>query len=87
MQKLLELISDRKGKLSTSRLGFLVWCLGTFGLFVYLTYIDSKMPELPSSIQWILGILAANRFRENYLSNKGSNVFVHDNTKTATTTT
>ena len=45
MNKLIELISDKKGKLSTSRLSFLIWSVGLFFVLIYLTYVNNKIPD------------------------------------------
>ena len=49
------------GKLSTARVIFLLWSLGVFGIWFYLSVRAGQLQPVPSSIVTILGLLAGGK--------------------------
>lgn len=80
--KFLELIQDKTGKLSTSRLSFLLWSTGALIIWLYLTYHNRSMADVPEGVRWILGILVSNRVGQKYLDKNQPTVITNNNTTT-----
>lgn len=75
--KIVELIQDCHGKLSTRKLGFLSWCFSVLIIWLWISYTKNELQPLPESIQWIFGILGGTYLGGNYLEKK--NTIVNNN--------
>lgn len=73
MKKLLEFVEDRKGKLSSRKLAFLLWCLSILVAWIWLSYLKNEMQDLPPEIKWIIGALGGAYISGNYIENKRDN--------------
>lgn len=80
--KLLEFVQDKSGKLSTSRLSFLLWSTGALIIWIYLTYHNRAMADVPEGVRWILGLLIGNRVGQKYLDKNQPTVITNNNTTT-----
>lgn len=68
--KILELIEDRKGKLSAIKLSFLAGAFIFLIGWLYVCIKDAKVEEMPNSLALFLGVLGANQLGQTYLKNK-----------------
>lgn len=70
MRKLFEMLTNRDGKLSISKVSFFL------GVNVFLigwsiaAFSSRTVPEMPNSLSLFLGVLAADQFSRSYLANK-----------------
>lgn len=62
-------VREKDGKVSSSRLLFLIWGVGIFLTWAYISYQTKNLQPIPESVVTILGILAGTkavqRFGEN----------------------
>lgn len=81
MNKLFELIQDRKGKLSIYKLSFLFWSVGTLIMFLYLSYIHNSFAIVPKECTYFLGTIGAAQLGKSYLTNKAesNNINIAEN--------
>jgi len=70
MPKLFEMLQDRNGKYSISKVSFFL------GVNVFLigwsiaAFSSRTVPEMPNSLSLFLGVLAADQFGRSFLANK-----------------
>lgn len=70
MPKLFEMLTDRDGKFSISKVSFFLgvnlfligWSIAAFS--------TRTVPEMPNSLALFLGVLAADQFGRSFLANK-----------------
>lgn len=68
--KILELIQDRKGKLSATKLSFLTGTFVFLSGWIYICIKTGVIQEVPTSISTFIGIIGANQLGQSYLKNK-----------------
>ena len=71
-EQLSELIREQpqarnaKGKISTSRVIFLVWGLGVFAVWAFLSFYHQQTEPLDTSVVTVLGILAGGKTLQRF---------------------
>lgn len=71
--RILELLEDRKGKLSPYKLSFLLGAVIFIGGWLSVTILNHNLPEIPNSVSLFLGVLASGQLGSSFLANKNSN--------------
>jgi hypothetical protein len=62
-------IREKKGKISSSRILLLLWGIGLFVVWSFVSLVNRNIAEIPESVVTVLGILSGSkvvqRFGEN----------------------
>ena len=66
----IELIQDRRGKLSKTALMFLIWMTFLMICIGYVTYSEKKLAELPESYVYLTVILCGTYTARRFLDDK-----------------
>lgn len=64
--RFLEFFQEKSGCLSCTRLGFLVWTVGTLVVWGACCFKTGTLLEIPSSVQVILGILMSGKVVQKF---------------------
>lgn len=72
--KYIEFLQEASGCLSCTRLGFLVWVIGTLVVWAVCSFKTGTLLEIPSSVQVILGILMSGKVIQKFGEKNGVTV-------------
>jgi hypothetical protein len=64
--KFVEFLQEKSGCLSSTRLGFLVWVIGTLIVWAVCSFKTGILLEIPSSVQVIFGILMSGKVVQKF---------------------
>ncbi len=64
-----QFFQDTDGKLSATRLVMILWVIGTFCIWSYISIKSASLVELPSSVVEILGILLTGKVVQKFSEN------------------
>ena len=70
MKKFLELIQDRKDKLSLYKTSFLLWTVAVLGVWIYVSIKEKKLSDIPQQCTWFIGVLGGSQLSATFLRNK-----------------
>jgi hypothetical protein len=68
--KILELIQDRRGKLSPYKLSFLFGAFIFTSVWAYSAIWTRTVPEIPNSIALFMGVLGGTQLGRSFIQNK-----------------
>ena len=72
MNRFLEIFQDNKGRMSAYRLAFLVWMIGVFFVWGWVSYTNNKLADLPQTVVNICGFTIAGKVGQSYTERKTS---------------
>lgn len=73
MKRLLEFLEDGRGKLSSRKFAFLLWCMAVLVAWVWFSCLNSEMQNPPPEIKWIIGSLGGAYIGGNYIEKRKKN--------------
>ena len=71
MQQLTGFFQDGSGNLSATRLSFLLWAIGVFGVWAWVSIHTNTLAPIDPSVQTILGVLMTGKVVQSFSRNDG----------------
>jgi hypothetical protein len=69
MEGIGSLVRETKGKVSTSRVLLLLWGVGLFLVWAFVSIINRNITEIPESVVTVLGILSGSKVLQRFGEN------------------
>ena len=67
--KFIEILQDDNGKLSATRLAFLLWSFGVFTIWAYLSMITQSLMVIPITVVELTGIFIMSKVTGAWVEN------------------
>jgi hypothetical protein len=64
--KFSQFLQEGNGKLSATRLAFLIWAVGGFGLFALVSIKSGTFAPIPDNYVWVAGVFMTGRFVQRF---------------------
>ncbi|HSY26997.1 MAG TPA: hypothetical protein VK832_05810 [Burkholderiaceae bacterium] len=71
MQNVVGFLQDGNGNLSATRLAFLLWAIGVFGVWAWVSIHTNTLMPIDPSVQTILGVLMTGKVVQSFSANDG----------------
>lgn len=63
------LVQEKQGKVSTSRVLLLLWGVGLFLVWAFVSIINRNITEIPESVVTVIGILSGSKVLQRFGEN------------------
>ena len=63
------IMDDPKGKVSATRVVFVIWGLGVLAVWILISIVEMKMQVLDNSIIYVLGIFMTGKVGQRFAEN------------------
>ena len=63
------LVQEKQGKVSTSRVLLLLWGVGLFLVWAFVSIINRNIAEIPESVVTVIGILSGSKVLQRFGEN------------------